>query len=152
MDRYRIAVIPGDGIGPEVMAAARQVLEKTAVSDGGFAFDFTTFPWGCDYYLRTGEMMPADGIKTLSNFDAILLGAVGSPDVPDHISLRDLLLRIRHDFDEYINLRPVRLLKGAKCPLKDAAPEDIDMVFIREASTSNGIVTCLTILLPFFIS
>lgn len=134
MDRYRIAIIPGDGIGPEVMSAARQVLETAAGLDGGFGFDFSVFPWGCEYYLKTGEMMPADGMDILRGYDAILLGAVGAPGVPDHISLRDLLLRIRHDFDEYINLRPVKLLRGAACPLKDVKTEDIDMTFIRENS------------------
>ena len=134
MDSYKIAVIPGDGVGPEVMSAARKVLETAAEKDGGFSFDFSEFPWGCEYYLKTGEMMPADGMDILRKFDAILLGAVGYPGVPDHISLRELLLRIRHDFDEYINLRPVKLLRGAKCPLKDAAADDVDMVFIRENS------------------
>ena len=134
MDRYRIAVIPGDGIGPEVMSAARQVLERAAQMDGGFSFEFTEFPWGCEYYLKTGEMMPPDGMDILRGFDAILLGAVGAPGVPDHISLRDLLLRIRHDFDEYINLRPVKLLRGANCPLKGVRAEDVDMIFIRENS------------------
>ena len=134
MDTYRIAVIAGDGIGPEVMGKAVKVLKACAELDGGFGFEFTEFPWGCEYYLRTGEMMPADGIETLKAFDAILLGAVGYPGVPDHVSLRDLLLRIRHDFDEYINLRPVKLLRGAPCPLKNAKPEDIDMIFIRENS------------------
>ena len=134
MKEWKIAVIPGDGIGPEVMAECVKVLNEAALCDGGFAFEFSTFPWGCRYYLETGKMMPEDGIETLRKYDAILLGAVGDPSVPDHISLRDLLLRIRHDFDEYINLRPVKLLKGANCPLKDAAPEDIDMIFIRENS------------------
>ena len=134
MKTYRIAVIPGDGIGPEVMTEAVKVLNHVSKLDGSFDFSFTWFPWGCEYYLKTGEMMPADGIETLKSYDAILLGAVGYPGVPDHISLRDLLLRIRHDFDEYINLRPVRLLRGAPCPLKDVAPEDINMTFIRENS------------------
>ena len=134
MKQYRIAVIPGDGIGPEVMAESCKVLRTAAELDGTFSFEFTEFPWGCEYYLKTGEMMPSDGMETLRCFDAILLGAVGYPGVPDHISLRDLLLRIRHDFDEYVNLRPVKLLKGADCPLKGVRPEDIDMTFIRENS------------------
>ena len=134
MKTHRIAVIAGDGIGPEVIAEAVKTLNAAAALDGGFRFDFTEFPWGCEYYLKTGEMMPADGIETLKDYEAVLLGAVGAPGVPDHISLRDLLLRIRHDFDQYINLRPVKLLKGAMCPLKDRTPEDIDMVFIRENS------------------
>ena len=134
MKTYRIAVIAGDGIGPEVVREEIKVLRTVAALDGGFQFDFTHYPWGCEYYLKTGEMMPADGMETLKGFDAVILGAVGYPGVPDHISLRGLLLRIRHDFDEYINLRPVKLLKGAQCPLKDAAPEEIDMIFVRENS------------------
>ncbi len=132
METYRIAVVAGDGIGPEVMAECVKVLKAAAALDGGFAFEFTDFPWGCEYYLKTGKMMPDDGIETLSGYDAILLGAVGYPGVPDNISLRDLLLRIRHDFDQYVNLRPVKLLKGAPCPLKDVKQEDINMTFVRE--------------------
>ena len=95
-------------------------------------FSFTDFPWGCEYYLKTGQMMPEDGIEILAKYDAILLGAVGYPGVPDNVSLRGLLIRIRHDFDQYINLRPVKLLKGAQCPLKDVKEEEINMTFIRE--------------------
>ncbi len=131
---HRIALIPGDGIGPEVVAEAEGLLRSIAEADGSFDFDFTSFPWGCEHYLRTGQMMPEDGIERLRGFDAILLGAVGFPGVPDHVSLRDLLLRIRHDFDEYVNVRPVRLLKGAPCPLKGVEPGQIDMTFIRENS------------------
>lgn len=134
MKTYKIAVIAGDGIGPEVIAEGVRVLEHVAELDGGFKFEFTHFPWGCDYYLQTGKMMPDDGIETLKQYDAIYLGAVGTPGVPDHISLWDLLLRIRHEFDQYVNLRPVKLLKGAPCPLKDATCEDIDMTVIRENS------------------
>ncbi len=134
MTEIKVAVIPGDGIGKEVCKEAIRVLNRVSELDGRMSFTFTEFPWGCQYYLETGEMMPKDGIETLKNYDAILLGAVGYPGVPDHISLRDLLLRIRHDFDEYINLRPVKLLKGAYCPLKDTPREDIDMIFVRENS------------------
>ncbi len=134
MNHYRVAVIAGDGIGPEVIGECRKVLNCVAELDGGFSFTFDEYPWGCEYYLEHGEMMPENGIETLKEYDAVLLGAVGYPGVPDHISLRDLLLRIRHDFDEYINLRPVKLLKGANCPLKDVRPEDVDMTFIRENS------------------
>ena len=95
---------------------------------------FEDFPWGCEYYLKTGEMMPEDGLEQLKRFDAIYLGAVGYPGVPDHISLGDLLLRIRRGFDEYINLRPVRLLKGAPCPLADVSADDINMIVVRENS------------------
>ena len=103
MTEYRIAVVAGDGIGPEVMAECKKVLTAAAELDGGFRFAFTDFPWGCQYYLKTGQMMPEDGIEILRGYDAILLGAVGYPGVPDNISLRDLLIRIRHDFDQYIN-------------------------------------------------
>lgn len=134
MNTYKIAVIAGDGIGPEVIAEGVKVLNHVAKKDGGFTFEFEHFPWGCEYYLKTGKMMPDDAIDTLSKFDAIYLGAVGYPGVPDHISLWDLLLKIRHDFDQYVNVRPVKLLKGAPCPLKDVKSEDIDMVVIRENS------------------
>jgi len=134
MKKYKIAVIPGDGIGPEVIAEGIKVLNKVAQLDGGFAFEFTEFPWGCEYYLKHGRMMAENGIETLSEFDAVFLGAVGAPGVPDHISLWDLLLIIRKKFDQYVNLRPVKLLKGAPCPLKDKGEGDIDMVFIRENS------------------
>ena len=134
MKTYKIAVVAGDGIGPEVLNEGIKVLNRVAELDGGFNFEFTHFPWGCQYYLETGRMMPEDGIEQLSKFDAIYLGAVGYPGVPDHISLWDLLLTIRHEFDQYVNLRPVKLLKGAPCPLKDAKCEDIDMVVIRENS------------------
>jgi len=134
MKNYKIAVIAGDGIGPEVLTEGIKVLNKVANLDKGFQFHFEHFPWGCKYYLENGEMMPKDGIEQLSKFDAIYLGAVGYPRVPDHISLWDLLLRIRHEFDQYVNLRPVKLLKGAPCPLKDVMIEDIDMTVIRENS------------------
>lgn len=134
MKTYRIAVIAGDGIGPEVVKEGMRVLEHAARQDGSFAFSFCEFPWGCDYYLKNGRMMPEDGMERLAGFDAILLGAVGDPRVPDHISLWDLLLKIRKGFDQYVNLRPVRLLKGAPCPLKGVEPGQIDMLFIRENS------------------
>ena len=134
MKTYKIAVIAGDGVGPEVMAEAVKVLKETARIDGRFDFTFTDYPWGCEYYLKTGRMMPENGMEILKDYDAILLGAVGYPGVPDHISLRGLLLEIRHGFDQYINLRPVKLLAGAPCPLKDVKREDINMTFIRENS------------------
>ena len=134
MKQYKIAVIPGDGIGPEVIAEGVKVLDAIAQIDGSFCFDFTYFPWGCNYYLKNGRMMAEDGLEQLEKFDAIFLGAVGMPGVPDHISLWDLLLVIRKHFDQYVNLRPVKLLKGAPCPLKDVAREDINMTFIRENS------------------
>ncbi len=134
MQKIKVAVIAGDGIGPEVLAEGIKVLNAAAQKDGSFEFEFTHFDWGCNYYLRTGKMMPDDGIEILSKYDAIYLGAVGTPGVPDHISLWGLLLKIRHSFDQYVNLRPVKLLKGAPCPLKDAKCEDIDMIVVRENS------------------
>lgn len=134
MDVHKIAVIPGDGVGPEVIREGVRVLEEAARLDGGFRFEFTWFPWGCGYYLKHGRMMEEDGISRLKKFDAIYLGAVGYPGVPDHISLWDLLLTIRKSFDQYVNLRPITLLKGAPCPLKDVRREDIDMLFVRENS------------------
>lgn len=134
MKTYRVAVIAGDGIGPEVLAEGKKVLQAVSRLDGGFQVAFTDYPWGCEHYLKTGEMMPENGLDLLRDFDAIYLGAVGYPGVPDHISLGGLLLQIRRGFDEYINLRPVKLLKGAPCPLKDVHQEDIDMIVVRENS------------------
>lgn len=132
--QIKIAVIPGDGIGPEVLAEGIKVLNRVAELDGGFQFQFTYFPWGCEYYAKHGKMMDEDGMERLKEFDAIYLGAVGYPGVPDHISLWDLLLRIRKEFDQYVNIRPIKLLQGAPCPLKDVNREEIDMLFIRENS------------------
>ena len=134
MNMHKIAVIAGDGIGPEVIAEGVKVLKEVARLDGSFDFEFTYFPWGCEYYKETGRMMAEDGMEQLAKFDAIFLGAVGAPGVPDHISLWDLLLIIRKGFDQYVNLRPVKLIKGAPCPLKDVKQEDVDMLFIRENS------------------
>ena len=125
-----IAVIGGDGIGPEVVHAGRQVLEAAAANGVSPWLTFTEFPWGCEYYLEHGRMMPEDGLQTLASFDAIYLGAVGWPTVPDHISLWGLLLPIRRTFDQYINLRPARLLRGVKSPL--AEPDDLDITVVRE--------------------
>ena len=132
--KYKVAVIGGDGIGPEVCDAAKQVMNVIAEKDGTVSFDFTDFPWGCTWYKENGRMMPEDGLEILKGSDAILLGAVGRPDVPDHVSLHGLLIAIRQGFDQYVNLRPVKLLKGAPCPLKDVKREDVDMIFVRENS------------------
>ena len=132
MKKFKIAVIAGDGIGPEVISEGIKVLNAVAEIDKSFEFEFTHFPWGCEYYKETGKMMADDGIEQLLKHDAIFLGAVGAPGVPDHISLWDLLLVIRKKFDQYINLRPVKLLKGAPCPLKDVTEKDVDMIFVRE--------------------
>lgn len=129
MKNYRIALIPGDGIGKEVVPAAVNVL---AAASRDCALQFESFEWGCEYYLRTGRMMPDDGLEQLRPFDAILLGAIGYPSVPDHISLRDLLLRIRFGFDLYVNLRPIEILPGLESPLKGKSAADIHMLFVRE--------------------
>ena len=131
MTRYRIAVIAGDGIGPEVTSEGIKVLEALQESFK-YSIDFDFFPWGCEYYHEHQRMMDEDGLKKLSAFDAIYLGAVGDPSVPDHLSLWGLLLPIRKGFDQYVNLRPIKLLPGAPCPLKDQKPEDIDILFVRE--------------------
>lgn len=131
---HKVAVVPGDGIGPEVLREGVKVLEKVAELDGGFRFEFEHYPWGCEYYLKHGRMMAENGIELLGQSDAIFLGAAGYPGVPDHISLWELLLVIRKSFDQYVNLRPVKLLRGAPCPLKDVRREDVDMIFVRENS------------------
>ena len=132
MREYKIAVIPGDGIGIEVMNEGLKVLNKASEILGDVKFSFDNFEWGCEYYLKTGRMMDKDGLERLKKYDAILLGAVGFPGVPDHVSLRDLLLKIRQGFDQYINYRPVKLLENVECPLKNKGPKDIDILFIRE--------------------
>jgi tartrate dehydrogenase/decarboxylase / D-malate dehydrogenase len=134
MQRISCAVIPGDGIGAEVVAEGRRALAAAADLDGGLAFDFTEFPWSCAYYAEHGEMLPADGLSTLGGFETIFLGAVGYPGVPDHISLWGLLIPIRRTFQQYVNLRPARLLAGVESPLRDKPPCSIDMLIVRENS------------------
>jgi tartrate dehydrogenase/decarboxylase/D-malate dehydrogenase len=131
MTTYRIAVIPGDGIGREVMPPALRVLERVGAKYG-FGFDFQDFDWSCETYRATGRMMPQDGMSRLRDHDALLLGAVGFPGVPDHVSLWGLLIPIRREFEQYVNLRPVRLLPGVPCPLRDRKPGDIDFWVVRE--------------------
>ncbi|HEX7390770.1 MAG TPA: tartrate dehydrogenase [Acidiphilium sp.] len=128
---YRIAAIPGDGIGREVIPAARAVLDRAAAL-GGFRLDYMDFDWSCETFKATGRMMPEDGIARLADHDAVFLGAVGYPGVPDHISLWGLLIPIRREFDQYVNLRPVRLLPGVPCPLAGKKPGDIDFWVVRE--------------------
>jgi tartrate dehydrogenase/decarboxylase / D-malate dehydrogenase len=123
----RIAVIPGDGVGKEVVPEGLKVVQAL-----GLPLEFEEFPWGCDYHARTGHMMPEDALATLARFDAIYLGAIGWPTVPDHVSLWGCLLPIRKTFEQYVNLRPVRLPPGIKGPLAGRDPKDIDMLFIRE--------------------
>ncbi|HBY58231.1 MAG TPA: tartrate dehydrogenase [Solibacterales bacterium] len=131
MQRYSIAVIAGDGVGQEVTPAACRVLEHAAHLHQ-FEIEFTPYEWGSDYYFRHGRMMPADAIERLRPFDAILLGAVGHPQIADHITLNGLLLPIRRAFDQYANVRPAVLYDGAESPLRHAAPRSIDMVVVRE--------------------
>jgi tartrate dehydrogenase/decarboxylase/D-malate dehydrogenase len=130
---YRIAVIAGDGIGREVVPAGLAALEA-AVRGRKVALQFTEFPWGCAYYTAHGRMMDEDGFERLAKFDAIYLGAIGAPTVPDHIAVWDLLLPIRQRFQQYVNLRPMRLLPGLTSPLADRGPADIDMICVRENS------------------
>jgi tartrate dehydrogenase/decarboxylase / D-malate dehydrogenase len=131
--RFEIAVIAGDGIGPEVVDVSLPVVE-TAARAAGAELAWTRFPWGCDHYHETGRMMPEDALERLRGFDAIFLGAVGRPDVPDHIPVRDLILPIRQRFDQYINLRPMELLPGVASPLSGRGPAELDMVCVRENS------------------
>jgi tartrate dehydrogenase/decarboxylase / D-malate dehydrogenase len=130
---YKIAVIPGDGIGQEVIPAALSVLEPVA-SQHGFSLALTEFPWGCAYYTSHGRMMAADAYDQLAEFPAIYFGAVGDPSVPDHIAVWELILPLRQRFDQYVNLRPMRLLPGVSSPLANRGPADIDMICVRENS------------------
>lgn len=131
MAKVKIAVIPGDGIGKEVIPEGILALEA-AGRKFGVEFYWTEFDWSCETYHKTGRMMPSDGLERLKGFDAIYLGAVGFPGVPDHISLWGLLLPIRREFDQYVNLRPVRLFEGVPCPLAGKKPGDIDFYVVRE--------------------
>jgi tartrate dehydrogenase/decarboxylase / D-malate dehydrogenase len=128
---HRIAVIPGDGIGKEVVPEGMRVLEA-AGRRFGFDLEWTTFDWSCERYAKIGSMMPEDGLEQLRKFEAIFLGAVGFPGVPDHVSLWGLLIPIRRGFQQYVNLRPVRLLPGVRSPLAGRSSADIDMVIVRE--------------------
>ncbi len=126
----KVAVIGGDGIGPEVVGAGIRVLEAAAEGEPDLDLEFTEFPWSCEYYLEHGKMMPEDALETLAGFDVIYLGAVGWPTVPDHVSLWGLLLPIRRGFDQYVNLRPTRLLRGVESPLSE--PGTLDITVVRE--------------------
>ncbi|GAB4391540.1 MAG: tartrate dehydrogenase [Kiloniellaceae bacterium] len=134
MRKHKLAVVPGDGIGPEVIAAGLEVLQAVADKDGGFTFETESFDWGSDRYRRVGQMMPADGVETLRGFDAIYFGAVGDPDIPDHITLWELRLAICQGLDQYANVRPTRLLPGMTGPLRPELGEQIDWVIVRENS------------------
>ncbi len=131
MKEYSIAVIPGDGIGKEVVPAAQQVVDAVG-KRYGFQCRWHGYDWGCERFAGSGAMMPEDGLERLRSHDAIFLGAVGYPGVPDHVSLWGLLIPIRRTFEQFINLRPVRLLAGVQTPLRDRQPEDIDFVIVRE--------------------
>ncbi|MEW9500338.1 tartrate dehydrogenase [Jeotgalibacillus marinus] len=133
MNKIEIACLPGDGVGIEVMASAKQVLQKAADMHGGVQFSMTDFPWGSDHYIETGAMMPEDGIERLKEFDAVFLGAVGNPAVvPDHISLWGMLIKIRRELELSLNVRPARLIKGIQSPLR--SPKDFDLIVVRENS------------------
>ncbi|UVF22125.1 tartrate dehydrogenase [Microvirga terrae] len=134
MNSYKIAAIPGDGIGKEVIAAGVEVLQALGARDGGFGLEFETFDWGSDYYKTHGVMMPENGRETLRRFDAIYFGAVGAPDVPDHVTLWGLRLAICQPFDQYANVRPTRILPGIEGPLRNVAAKDLDWVIVRENS------------------
>lgn len=133
MKLLEIAVIPGDGIGKEVVPAALEVLNAAAEVHGGISFRFDSFPWSCDYYEQHGKMMPEDGLQTLQNFEAVFLGAVGDPArVPDHVSLWGLLIKIRREFQQVINIRPAKYFRGLSSPLLH--PKDFDLLVVRENS------------------
>ena len=138
MKNYNIAVIPGDGTGPEVIAEALKVLDA-AGQKFGFAINKTTFKWGGENYLATGEILPDDAVATLKKFDSVLLGAIGHPKVKPGILEKGILLRLRFELDQYINLRPVKLFPGVETPLANKKPEDIDYVVVRE--NTGGVYT-----------
>ncbi|MGW4825136.1 tartrate dehydrogenase [Streptomyces sp. NPDC004227] len=131
MKNHRIALVPGDGIGTEVIPAARRVLDQVA-SPHGIRLAYDSFDWSCERYVAQGAMMPSDGLDTLRAYDAILLGAVGYPGVPDHVSLWGLLIPIRRTFQQYVNLRPIRVFDGVPSPLRDAAAGEVDFAIVRE--------------------
>jgi tartrate dehydrogenase/decarboxylase / D-malate dehydrogenase len=129
---YRLALIPGDGVGREVVPIGVAALRRAGEVTGSFTIATTDLDWSCERYLATGAMMPSDGLRVLEQHDAIFLGAVGFPGVPDHVSLWGLLLPIRQTFDLYVNLRPIRVLEGIASPLRNGTPETVDMLCIRE--------------------
>ena len=134
MPEFKIASIPADGIGPEVIAAGIKALEAVVARNPENQFSFTHFNWGSDYYKQHGKMMPEDGLETLKGFDAIYFGAVGAPDVPDHITLWGLRLPICQGFDQYANVRPTKIIPGISSPLRGVGVGDLDWVIVRENS------------------
>lgn len=134
MRTYRIAAIGGDGIGPEVVTAGIEALQACAARDGGFALAIESLDWGSNYYRRYGVLMPADGVERLRAFDAILFGAVGAPDIPDHVTLWGLRLAICQPLDQYANIRPTRVLPGVTSPLRSVSGPELDWMIVRENS------------------
>jgi tartrate dehydrogenase/decarboxylase/D-malate dehydrogenase len=134
MKTYRIAAIPADGIGPEVIAAGLEALDALAARDGGFKLDVVTYDWGSETYKKKGYFIPDGGLDELKRADAIYFGAVGAPDIPDHVTLWGLRLPICQGFDQYANIRPTRILPGVVSPLRDAGPGDLDWLIVRENS------------------
>ncbi|MGX6444377.1 tartrate dehydrogenase [Neobacillus sp. K501] len=132
MEQYSIALLPGDGIGVDVVREGKKVLDTVSQLHGGYSLSYQEFDWSCEYYAKHGKMMPDNGLEILKDFDSIFLGAVGYPGVPDHVSLWGLLLPIRRQFEQYINLRPVRLLKGIQSPLAGKTADDLNFIVIRE--------------------
>ena len=138
MPSYRIALIAGDGIGKEVAPEGVRVLNAVG-RRFNVQFQWDERPWGCEYYQQTGRMVPEEGLDQIAGHDAIFLGAVGFPGVPDHVSLWGLLIPIRRQFQQYVNLRPVRLLRGITSPLRDRGAADIDLCIVRENTKGEGI-------------
>ena len=134
MRTHRIAAIPADGIGPEVITAGLEVLDAVAARDGGFTLSVDHYDWGSDWYRKHGQMMPSDGLAWLRTADAIYFGAVGDPGLPDHVTLWGLRLQICQGFDQWANVRPTRILPGIASPLRDVGPADLDWVIVRENS------------------
>ncbi|MEP6963970.1 MAG: isocitrate/isopropylmalate family dehydrogenase, partial [Polaromonas sp.] len=134
MKTYKIACIPGDGIGKEVVPAGQTVLQALAAASSSFKFEFENFGWGGDWFRAHGEMMPKDGLEALKDKDAILFGSAGDANIPDHITLWGLRLKICQGFDQYANVRPTRILPGIDGPLKRCTPEQLDWVIVRENS------------------
>ncbi|MGE5704559.1 MAG: tartrate dehydrogenase [Clostridia bacterium] len=132
MKQFEVAVIAGDGIGPEVMTEGLHILKTLENIHGGISFTTHSYDWNCRYYLEHGRMMPADGLEQLRHHDVILLGAIGAPSVPDHVSVWELILPIRRAFQQYVNLRPAKLLKGLESPLRYKGHEELDFVIVRE--------------------
>ena len=130
MKTYKIASIPGDGVGKEIVPVGQKILEELSIKEGTFKFEFETFPYGCEYYLETGEVMASDGLDRLKGFDAIYLGAVGHPDVPDYVASKGLLYTIRQGFNQYVNLRPIKQLPGVSSPVTTKG--EVDITFVRE--------------------